>query len=141
MYQVFVIRLNFLSGQKYQNLILLAKPDKKKTYDCNIILVIKHIIRPPYGAQRLSIYTTKPKWASYSKIYVLKRPFGVVVYNPGLEAHQKIVTLVGSCFPSVLCQFQTKIELSRLWYIYDLSSLLNSFLNPMIWFYEKKSSR
>ena len=32
MYQVFVIRLNFLSGQKYQNLILLAKPDKKKTY-------------------------------------------------------------------------------------------------------------
>ena len=32
MYQVFVIRLNFVSGQKYQNLILLAKPDKKQTY-------------------------------------------------------------------------------------------------------------
>ena len=29
MYQVFGIRWNFLSGKKYQNLILFAKPDKK----------------------------------------------------------------------------------------------------------------
>ena len=32
MYQDFVIRLNFSSGKKYHNLILFAKPDKKKTY-------------------------------------------------------------------------------------------------------------
>ena len=46
MYQVFINRLNFVSGQKFQNLILLAKPDKKTNIWFILHLGQKRVMSP-----------------------------------------------------------------------------------------------